>query len=194
MVDDVGKWDHPEAVKVHNEPVTALVSITSKLNLHSHVKLGHTTVTVGEAQKIRTILRKEEMENRFAARPIDKQESLVITQLFQDTDTKQLYWRQQTNSFLGVRHECLDPIIFNQSLSRAKTKLQYITTIGQGRLPTILEETSSDTDPITQYLSFFPQPTYRGNHDSPVQGTQSRQSNQLVFNSTSRVETSPQSN
>ena len=56
--------------------------------MYSHVKLGHTTITVGEAEKVKAILEKEEMENILAARPIKQSESIVSTQLFQDMDTK----------------------------------------------------------------------------------------------------------
>ena len=107
-------------------------------------------------------------QSKLAARPIKQPESTVSTQLFQDKNTRQLYWRQQTNSFLGVRHKGLDPITFIQSLPRAKAKLQYITTIGQGRLPPILEESSSELDIISQYLGCIPL--------TPTEGTTAPQS------------------
>ena len=154
MVDDGGKWDHPEAVKIFNEPVTALVSSTSKHNLHSCVKLGNLSVTVGEAEKIKSMLGEDTLQAKLAARPITQQqpESTMSTQLFKDKDSGQLFWRKTTNSFLGVRHEGLDPITFNHSLPKAKSKLQLITTIGPGRLPVILEESNSKLNITEQYI------------------------------------------
>ena len=38
-----------------------------------------------------------------------------------------------------MRHEGLDPITFNQSLPKAKSKLQLVTTIRRGMMPVILE-------------------------------------------------------
>ena len=124
---------------------------------------------MGEAEKIRAILGKDELQSKLAARSIEQPESTMSTQLYQDKDTRQLFWRKQTNSFLGVRHEGLDPITFNQSLPKAKAKLQLITTIGQGRLPMILEERSSSSlDIISQYLGCIPL--------SPTEGTTDPQS------------------
>ena len=67
-------------------------------------------MTVGEATKLRNILGKEEMERRLAERLFQKEEQTLETQLFQDMDTSELYWRHKTDSFLGVKHEGMDPI------------------------------------------------------------------------------------
>ena len=120
-----------------------MVASTSRHSLHSNVEHCNTSVTVGEAEKIKATLGKETLQTKLAARPIEESESETSMQLFKDVDTKQLFWRKITSSSLGVRHEGLDPFMFNQSLPRAKAKIQLITTIGQGRLPTILEERPS---------------------------------------------------
>ena len=62
-----------------------------------------------------------------------------------------------TSSFLGVRHEGLDPLTFNQGLPRAKSKLRLITTIGRGMMPVILEKSDiSDRSLSDQYLNNIP--------------------------------------
>ena len=62
-----------------------------------------------------------------------------------------------TSSFLGVRHEGLDPITFNQFLPRAKSKLKLITTIGRGMMPVILENFDiPNCSPTDQYLKTIP--------------------------------------
>ena len=113
-------------------------------------------MTLGEAEKVKAILGVEEMQMKLAARPTPRKESAVSTQSFQDTDSKQLYWRQQTDSLLGVRHKGHCPITFNQTLPRAKSNLRYITTIRQGRFPPILERTSNQQDDnLETYLSIL---------------------------------------
>ena len=67
-----GKWDHPEAVKVQTKRVTALVAGTSKTQLHSTVKHKDQNVTLGDAEKVKTILGEEEMQRKLAARPMPR--------------------------------------------------------------------------------------------------------------------------
>ena len=71
---------------------------------------GNQQMKVGEATKLRSILGKEKMERRLAERPFQKEDQILETQLFQDMDTGELYWRHTTDSFLGVKHEGMDPI------------------------------------------------------------------------------------
>ena len=83
---------------------------TCKVTLHSKVMAGNQQITVGEATKLRSILGKEETERSLAERPFQKEDQILETQLFQDMDTGELYWRHKTDSFLGVKHEGMDPI------------------------------------------------------------------------------------
>ena len=84
---------------------------TCKVTLHSKVMAGNQQMTVvGEATKLRSILGKEEMERRLAERPFQKEDQILETQPFQEMDTGELYWRHKTDSFLGVKHEGMDPI------------------------------------------------------------------------------------
>ena len=100
-------------------------------NLHSCVKLGNTTITVGEAETIKAMLGKDKLQTKLAARPLEQPESTAMsTHLFQDRDSGKLYWRKATNSFLGVRHEGLDPITFNHTLPKAKATLQPYSRAG----------------------------------------------------------------
>ena len=144
------KWDHPEVVRL-TEKVPALIASTSRVQPHSQIIYQQQRLTLGEAEKVTKILGKEEMEERLAQRPLQEKESVVKTQLFQDTDSGELYWRQQTDDFLGVRHEGTCPITWNRKLPKTRAKLQYITEICQGRLPLILENTSGPNTDISAY-------------------------------------------
>ena len=93
----------------------------------------------GEATKLERILGKETMQE-ITDRTATKPEPAVTFQLFRDKETDHLFWKENTDGFMGTRHEVLDPVTWNKSLPREGATLTKIAQLPKGALPPILEE------------------------------------------------------